>query len=135
MEHVACAIFVRDQKILLAKRASHKRVAPDCWDLIGGHVEAGETVEQALVREAEEEVGLTPFRFSLTGSISQPKPEIYGEAVYHVFTVSEWSGGDPSMLGDEHTEIRWFTIDQACVVESLALVDYRNFFTTMRLKL
>jgi len=46
MIHCACAIFVRERQLLLAKRARRKTVYPNCWDLIDGHVEPGETVDR-----------------------------------------------------------------------------------------
>ncbi|NOY40013.1 MAG: NUDIX domain-containing protein [Nitrospirae bacterium] len=46
--------------ILLQKRSMNKDVAPGRWDTsVGGHVDAGETVEDALRREMEEELGIT----------------------------------------------------------------------------
>ncbi len=46
--------------ILLQKRAMNKDVAPGRWDTsVGGHVDAGETVEDALRREMSEELGIT----------------------------------------------------------------------------
>ena len=114
--------------MLLARRASHKLRAPNCWDVIGGHVEPGETIEQALLREAQEEVGLTPLRFVPAGAILEPRPDLHGEATYHFFIVTEWSGGDASMLGDEHTELRWFSIEEARALKNLALAEYRNLF-------
>jgi 8-oxo-dGTP diphosphatase len=111
---------------LLGKRSAHLSSCPNCWDVIGGHVEAGETVEQALIREAEEEVGLTPTLF-------QPAGRMDGWAVHHFFLVHEWHGGEPTQLGDEHTELRWFTIEEACALNPLALPEYPSFFRSLQI--
>jgi len=124
MIHCACAIFVRDGRILLGKRSPHLMSCPNCWDVIGGHVEAGETVEQALIREAEEEIGLTPIHFVPAGRIDR-------RAVHHFFLISDWRGGEPVMLADEHTELRWYTIAEACALDALALPEYPNFFRSL----
>ncbi|WP_165928108.1 NUDIX hydrolase [Rhizobium sullae] len=68
MTRIACAAFVRNGFIFLVKRGPHKARYPNHWDLVGGHVELSETIEAALVWEAQEEVGLSPC--GLTGSQS-----------------------------------------------------------------
>jgi 8-oxo-dGTP diphosphatase len=133
MKHIACAIFCRNRSLLLAKRASHKLAYANCWDVIGGHVDPGETIAQALIREAEEEVGLTPRSFVSTGSFREPRPELHGQATYHFFVVHQWDGGEPTMMGDEHSEIRWFTIDEACALADLAVPAYRDLFRNLAL--
>ena len=46
-------------EILLQKRSPDKDIQPDKWDTsMGGHVDAGEAVEEALVREVGEELGI-----------------------------------------------------------------------------
>ncbi|MFJ5595643.1 NUDIX hydrolase [Streptomyces noursei] len=39
------------------KRSPHRRLFPDTWDIVGGHVEPGESLLEALAREVEEETG------------------------------------------------------------------------------
>ena len=48
-------LLVRDQQVLLVKHA----YAPYCWYIPGGGVKKGETLEQAMRREAAEEAGAT----------------------------------------------------------------------------
>ncbi|OZI44714.1 hypothetical protein CEK29_08395 [Bordetella genomosp. 5] len=56
---VVNAIILDDWgRVLILRRAPWKSFLPSCWDLPGGHVEPGETLEQALRREVFEEVGL-----------------------------------------------------------------------------
>jgi len=65
-----------DNRLLLGLRASWKRVAPARWDAIGGHVEDGESIEAALVREINEEVGVHASVFWLIASLPEPRPDL-----------------------------------------------------------
>lgn len=67
MKKIAAIILENDSSELLLYLRDNKPGIPfpDCWDLIGGHVEEGETPEEALIREVKEELGITldEFRF------------------------------------------------------------------------
>ena len=51
----ACIFLHKDGKVLIGKRADTKSFLPGKWELPGGHIEFGETVEQGLRRELLEE--------------------------------------------------------------------------------
>lgn len=52
-----------NSEILLAQRSASKTIYPLLWDIsVAGHVDSGETIEEAAIRETQEEIG---FRISL----------------------------------------------------------------------
>ncbi|MDP1731259.1 MAG: (deoxy)nucleoside triphosphate pyrophosphohydrolase [Devosia sp.] len=55
---VACALVDADRRVLIAQRPEGKSFA-GLWEFPGGKVEEGETPEAALIRELEEELGVS----------------------------------------------------------------------------
>ena len=62
-------VFNPQGELYLQKRPEWKDIQPGRWDTaVGGHVDLGESVEMALKREAEEELGITGFTAELLES-------------------------------------------------------------------
>ena len=57
---------ISDKGVFLQKRSLTKKIQPGKWDTaVGGHVDPGENIEQALARETFEEIGIRQFNESL----------------------------------------------------------------------
>jgi 8-oxo-dGTP diphosphatase len=54
---VGAVILNRHGEAFTQKRRPDRRLFPDTWDIVGGHVEPGEALLEALAREVEEETG------------------------------------------------------------------------------
>jgi RimJ/RimL family protein N-acetyltransferase len=54
---VGALIQDEQQRVYVQRRTAARRLFPEIWDIVGGHLEEGETPEQALGREVEEETG------------------------------------------------------------------------------
>ncbi|MDX9857732.1 MAG: NUDIX hydrolase [candidate division Zixibacteria bacterium] len=87
---VGAVILYPDGDIVLIKRG-HAPFAGS-WALPGGFVEIGETVEQAIVREAREETGLDIRLERLIGVYSDPARDPRGHTVSVVFLAAPVGG-------------------------------------------
>lgn len=111
MRRTAGAALVAGGKILLGLRRADEPYYPNVWDLCGGHCEPSESLEDALLRELAEELGVRAIRWEKLGAFAEPEAERHGAAEHHVFAVLEWEG-TPRNLGDEHSELRWLSRDE-----------------------
>jgi 8-oxo-dGTP diphosphatase len=100
--------------VLLGRRAANREFYPDVWDVPGGHLEPGETSEQALVRELREEIGVTPTAWASLGEFRESLPGENGSIVLHLYTVTSWNGAPRNLSSEEHSEVSWFAVKDAC---------------------
>jgi len=109
----ACVFLHKDGKLFVAKRADTKKFLPGKFELIGGHIDFGETLEKGLEREIMEEL----------------KIDIIIENPYHAFTYISENGNKHSIEIDyfarmknpnqeitlnpeDHSDYRWIDADE-----------------------
>ena len=108
-----------EQGLLWQKRSSNKDTNPDFWDLsIAGHVSAGESLEEALAKEAYEEVGLTLDlnRIQSLGVLSQkfqdPKTGVLDAEHQYIYLLEgSWDLNNFTPQQEEVSELRYFAIE------------------------
>jgi 8-oxo-dGTP diphosphatase len=117
--------------LLLGKRAAARAFYPGVWDLIGGHVEAGEGILRRLAREIREEIGVTPLSWREIARVVVPLGRAAGPGdaplEFWLYAVTAWSGEPRNLLPEEHDEIAWFSVDAACRLD-LADESYPELF-------
>lgn len=105
MAHAAFTITVKDDLILLEKRAPGFEFAGS-WCLPGGIVEEGELYEVAAVRETLEETGITCKITNFLESFDARENTI------HIY-FAEYISGTIIIDESEVTDVQWFTYEQA----------------------
>lgn len=129
MRNIVNALLLCEGKVLLARRSRHRKAYPDLWSFPGGHVEGDETFDEALRREVSEELGIVPLAYRLLTRISDPNTT--SESIsYHLYGVTEWEG-EPAIVDEEHSELRWFSLREANSLVGLALQEYRPVFAEL----
>lgn len=98
MPNAAGIMFVKDGRTLLLKRHPGATDHPSTWAFAGGHIEDGETPEQAAVREAQEEVGVSVDPATLK--------QICDDGNFVTF-IAPWPEDAQVVLNDEHTGHQW----------------------------
>jgi 8-oxo-dGTP diphosphatase/2-hydroxy-dATP diphosphatase len=97
--------LIESDNILLAMKK--RGFGKDRWNGAGGKIETGETVEQAMIRETQEEIGVTPLQFEQVGYLEFNFPNGMTNMVGNIFICTSWEG-EP--IETEEMAPRWFKI-------------------------
>jgi len=98
-------LLVCRRELLLVRRA--RAPFQGWWDLPGGFVERGESLEEALAREVEEEIGVRMKGFVFSGSAA----DVYaaGEPTLGVYFTKRITSKPDTRAADDVDETRWFS--------------------------
>jgi 8-oxo-dGTP diphosphatase len=112
-EIIARAVIRRDGQLLLARQLAE----PSWWFLPGGHVEPGESVERALVREIAEELGTDARIHGLLGVVENRYSD--GGGTHHELNlVFEVAVGDTELVSkEEHLEFCWLSLARVAAAD------------------
>ncbi len=108
---IAPAIIVLVRKGDLALLAHHARFPMPFYSTLAGFVEPGESLEETLVREVKEEVGIDVSGPRYFGSQSWPFPNSLMLGFF-----ATWSGGEIVIDGKEIADAKWFRADELPMV-------------------
>ena len=108
MDYTVLCYLKKDNQYLFMLRNKEKNdLNEGKWIGIGGHIEPGETKEEALIREVKEETGFTINSFSYRGEILFINND-YQEIMY-IFTSDDFAG---EMIECDEGELSWIDKDK-----------------------
>ena len=98
---VVAALIWQGNKFMICQRSAHKARGL-LWEFFGGKVEPGETKEQALICECQEELAVTLSVGDIFMDVTHEYPDLTVHLTLFNATIAE---GEPVML--EHNDIKW----------------------------
>ncbi|HET9430200.1 MAG TPA: NUDIX domain-containing protein [Chitinophagaceae bacterium] len=119
---VAAVIFNDNGEVLLQKRRDVNK-----WCIISGHVEFGETVEEAIIREIEEETNTKAYIIRFIGIYSSPNSQTYSyqdrtvQYITSYFEAKLTRTISLNFSNDETQELKFFKPDS--LPDDLALIN------------
>ena len=106
MVEVVAALIWQGNKFMICQRPAHKARGL-LWEFVGGKVEPGETKEQALIRECQEELAVTLAVGDVFMDVTHEYPDLTVHLTLFNATIAE---GPPQKL--EHNDIKWITTSE-----------------------
>ena len=103
---VVAALISQGDRFLICQRPENKARAL-LWEFVGGKVEPGETKPQALIRECQEELGITLRVGEVFMDVTHEYPDL---TVHLTLFCAEIAKGVPTLL--EHHDMKWITVSQ-----------------------
>ena len=106
MTEVVAALIWDENRFLACQRPAHKARGL-LWEFVGGKVEPGETKEQALIRECQEELAVTVAVQDVFMEVDHVYPDLTVHLTLFNASIAE---GVPQKI--EHNDLRWITVEE-----------------------
>lgn len=108
MKQLTLLFLIRENQVLLAMKK--RGFGAGRWNGVGGKLDEGETIEQALVRECQEEIEVTPISYRKMAEIifDEQHQGSKNTLQVHVFTSDIWQG-EPAET--EEMAPKWFDLN------------------------
>ena len=106
MTEVVAALIWHGDRFLICQRPAHKQRGL-LWEFVGGKVEPGETRQEALIRECQEELDITLDVGNVFYEVDHVYPDITIHLTLFYATIAQ---GTPKLL--EHNDLRWITVGE-----------------------
>ena len=106
MTEVVAALIWDENRFLACQRPAHKARGL-LWEFVGGKVEPGESKEQALIRECQEELAVTVAVQDVFMEVDHVYPDLTVHLTLFNASIAE---GIPQKL--EHNDLRWITVEE-----------------------
>ena len=106
MTEVVAALIWDKNRFLACQRPVHKARGL-LWEFVGGKVEPGETKEQALIRECQEELAVTVAVQDVFMEVDHVYPDLTVHLTLFNASIAE---GIPQKI--EHNDLRWITVEE-----------------------
>lgn len=105
-------VLKKDDKFLFSKRMN-TGYGNGQYSLVSGHVEDGESVVSAMIREAKEEIGivLRPQDLILIHTLHYTSDDDGYKALMLFFAADQWEGEIGNMEPDKCSDLNWFSMD------------------------
>ncbi|MGW0435694.1 NUDIX domain-containing protein [Micromonospora sp. NPDC003197] len=120
-EPLRCAgalIVDDDGRIFFQRRSPHRRLFPNVWDIVGGHLEPGEDTEEALHREVTEETGWTVSHvLGLVGEYRYTGNDGLDRVELDFLVRVDGDLTRPRLEVGKHTEFRWLAEHEIGVLD------------------
>ena len=106
MTDVVAALIWDNNRFMICQRPAHKARGL-LWEFVGGKTDPGETMEEALIRECREELGITVSVGDVYMQVIHDYPDILIRLTLFHCTIAE---GTPKLL--EHNDLKWILPSQ-----------------------
>lgn len=110
---VGAAIFNKEGKLFITKRGKEAKNERGKWEIPGGSVELGETLENAIKREIKEEHGIDIEIIELLGICDHIIPDEQQHWVSPTYICKIKRGVPKIIEPNKCDEIGWFTLEDA----------------------